>query len=366
MTLIDDLKGPVISPSAGHSATKTGGKTNGHQFFNNPSSIVSNPLVNPYKTQVIELSSPTTDEEPQGVDPLTDEVYFKAHRRVERQEKQLRNIEKERAQHEKLQLERLLDELQGHDWLKVMGISGITDTEKKLYEPKRAYFIREVSALVDKFRVWKEEEKRRKAEKEQHLIEEIEASAAPDTVEDGEDQQSSQYKETYNEELDVEKAHDHGDVEMAESAQNISDDEISPDAPRWSDPPDINDVDAWAARQLHQEASLASRRKGSKQPGSSTSRKQSSQDNQPPVADDAHKPLQPPPPTEPFTSFFSKPHLRDAALGKNRRGRTRLAFGQPLPEIGEREFALPDDILTQEAIVACQRKKRRLRREQKN
>jgi hypothetical protein len=99
---------------------------------------------------------------------------------MERQEKQLRNIERDRAQHEKIQLERILSELQGHDWLRVMGISGITDSEKKLYEPKRAYFVKEVSTLIDKFRAWKEEEKRRRMEKEQALETEDEDEAMPE------------------------------------------------------------------------------------------------------------------------------------------------------------------------------------------
>src|SRR4051794_21557477 len=37
-----------------------------------------------------------------GQDPLADSVYFTQHRRAERKEKQLRNIEKERAMHEKV------------------------------------------------------------------------------------------------------------------------------------------------------------------------------------------------------------------------------------------------------------------------
>jgi hypothetical protein len=102
-------------------------------------------------------------------DPLDDAFFFAQHRRAERKEKQLRNIEKERAMHEKLQLERLLDGLQGPDWLKVMGVTGVTDGERKDWESKRDYFVKEVEALVDKFRLWKEEEKRLRAEKEAAL-----------------------------------------------------------------------------------------------------------------------------------------------------------------------------------------------------
>ena len=231
-------------------------------------------------------------------DPMTDAVYLKAHRRAERQEKQLRNIEKERAQHEKVQLERLLDGLKGHDWLRVMGISGITDSEKKLYEPKRAYFVQEVESLLDKFKVWKEEEKRRKFEKEQKAEEDDEDNSE---ASDGE-------------------------------------------------PPDHSDVDAWAARQLHREASSAN--------GTQTGKNRNHR-SQPTNA----VPL---PVEKPFTSFFSKPYLREAALGKRRRGRTTFAFGHPVPDFLEHEFELPSDLLTKDALNANARKRRRANRESKD
>ena len=85
--------------------------------------------------------------------------------------------------HEKLQLERLLDGLQGPDWLKVMGITGVTDGERGKWEEKRRWFVSEVEALVDKFRVWKEEEKRVRAEKDA-------ANAARDEDDDSEDEES--------------------------------------------------------------------------------------------------------------------------------------------------------------------------------
>ena len=230
-------------------------------------------------------------------DSMSDAMYLKAHRRAERQEKQLRNIEKERAMHEKVQLERLLDGLKGHDWLRVMGISGITDGEKKAYEPKRDYFIKEVLILLEKFREWKEEEKRRKVEKEESMLDEEE-----DEEEDGSDE---------------------GDK---------SDD----------DPPDSNGTEG-AARQSHREASLTTRA---------------------PPAKRLHraKVRTTPPVQKPFTSFYSKPYLRDAAIGKHRRGRARFAFGQPLPEPVDQEFGLPEDILSQEAIDGVRRSRRAKRR----
>ena len=103
-------------------------------------------------------------------DPLADEHFLKSHRRAERKEKQLRNIEKERAMHEKVQLDRILEGLKGHDWLKVLGITGVTDGEAKKYEPKRDYFVAEVQALVDKFKLWKEQERKQRVEKESVII----------------------------------------------------------------------------------------------------------------------------------------------------------------------------------------------------
>ncbi|KAL2798110.1 something about silencing, SAS, complex subunit 4-domain-containing protein [Aspergillus keveii] len=287
-----------------------------------------NPLVILQGCQTITLPEPllssddtgTRPEQSEGKqdkeaeeDPLNEEVYFKAHRRHERQEKQLRNIERDRAQHEKQQLDRLLDELQSQDWLRVMGITGrsLTDLEKKLYEPKRDYFIKEISALLQKFKIWKEEEKRRKLDK---------------------DHKSASFHS------------DLADPSHAKDKDTKSEDEPDDEKDATELTPDINDVDALAAHQLLQEARSA------------TAGKRSSKSKQEPEI--------PPPvePDKPFTSFFSKPHLREAAMSGNRKGRTRLAFGHPIPELEEKEFELPGDILTAEAIKSCQRKRRRMKR----
>lgn len=236
-------------------------------------------------------------------DLLIDEVYFKAHRRAERQEKQLRNIEKERAQHEKVQLERLLEGLKGHDWLRVMGISGITDSEKKAFEPKRDFFVEEVSILIDKFKMWKEEEKRRKMEREQNLLAE------------------------------------ENDESGSQSRASVT---------SGGSPLDYNDVDAWAARQLHQEAISATDLHPKK------NRRSLAQV----VSAPSHN-------EKPFTSFYSKSYLRDAAVGKHRRGRARFAFGQPLPCISDKPFSLPPDMLSQDILAASARNRRRARREGK-
>jgi len=186
-----------------------------------------------------------------------------------------------------------------------MGISGITDSEKKAFEPKRDYFIREVRSLIEKFRRWKEEEKRRKIEKEM--------SVKADDEEDEADDDDDENKE--------ETAH------------------LGRSSPQ--------DVDALAALQLQNEAVSASR-----------SRKR--------LARAMPAPLQPPPVEKPFTSFYSKPYMRKAAIGKHRRGRSRFAFGQPVPELPEKAFRLPSEMLTEDAIRASARSRRRARRESKD
>ncbi|KAL2831806.1 something about silencing, SAS, complex subunit 4-domain-containing protein [Aspergillus cavernicola] len=299
--LIDDLTEPPIPSSS----------------FSGPDADTpfGNPLLNLRGCEVITLPDPPppqpdtrtepesgpSEERKEEEDPLNDEVYFKAHRRHERQEKQIRNIERDRAQHEEQRLDRLLDELKSQDWLRIMGITGrsLTDQDKKLYEPKRDYFIQEISALLQKFKIWKEEEKRRKTDKS--------ASFYSDAAE------SSHAKD-----------------------KDIKDDEDQDQ--------DQDDVDALAARQLLQEARSAT---AGKRPKSKP------------------EPEIPPPPLEPdkpFTSFYAKPHLRDQAMSGTRKGRTRLAFGHPIPEMQEKEFDLPSDILTPEAIKSCQRKRRRMKR----
>ena len=70
-------------------------------------------------------------------DPLPDSLFEPIHRRAERLERSIRNSEKGRAQHEKDQITRLLEGLQGHDWLRVMGVSGITETRKSMVRPLR-------------------------------------------------------------------------------------------------------------------------------------------------------------------------------------------------------------------------------------
>lgn len=263
------------------------------------------PSTNALKVQVIDFSSIEKSVGHHPQDPLTDAVYFKAHRRAERKEKQLRNIEKERAMHEKVQLERLLEGLQGHDWLRVLGITGVTDSEARRYEPKRAFFIDEVQALVTKFKLWKEEERRMKLEKDAALLAKEETGEAEELV-------------------------------VEDSEEEIEEQSL-----------DSSEIDASAAMQLQMEISGSVKGKA----------RQRGQAPPPAII------YRPPTPEGPFTSFYAKPHLRAAALGKQRHGRNTTAFGAPIPDLEEREFSLPGDYTTPEAIRESARRRRRMKRE---
>ncbi|KAL4888174.1 something about silencing, SAS, complex subunit 4-domain-containing protein [Aspergillus ambiguus] len=339
-----------------------------------------NPLIHLHNCETISLPTPKTpnpskkprnpkDPNPdasrsQDEDPLSEAVYFRPHRRNERQEKQLRNIERDRAQHEKQQLDRLLDELQGHDWPRVMGISVLSGPEeKKQYESKRAFFVQEISALLQKFKIWKEEEKRRKLEKESLALQNPSDNLQPTTTK----RRPKRRRE-----------HSHPAPPTAKESEGDSagEDDSSPnaalsDAPSYGEPPDINDVDAWAARQLLQEArSATGLAKKKSKPTATTgaeSRKKKAKGDATLSASAQEAPPPPPPPNpppddKPFTSFYAKPHLRETALSTHRKGRVRLAFGHPIPDMEEREFELPPGILTPEAIDACRRERRRRKR----
>lgn len=278
-----------------------------------------------HNAKVLDFSHVAAGSRRSKQDPLHNDIFLHAHKRPERHEKQMRNIEKERAQHEKFQLDRLLEELKGPDWLRVMGISGITESEKKLYEPKRVLFVREITAMIAKFKQWKEEEKLRKIEREQALLAmEEELREGSMEVEDGEE---------VEEDIEVEESEE--DLEPEGDDQSVS---VSPGA----DPPSINDLDVLAARQLLQEAKSATSR-GKKALGV------------PPLPPEAV-------PYRPFTSFYTKKHLRDAAVAGHRRSRTLTAFGGPVPEMEDMDFQLPDSILNEDTIKACGRRKRRERR----
>lgn len=156
-------------------------------------------------------------------DPFLHASYSIAHKRQERLERSIRNTEKGRAQHERDQVIRLLETLESGDWLKCMGVTGITESRRKDFLEARDYFIRGCTAIVDKFKRWKEEERRRKALKERIAADEDD------------------------------------DEESIPDSEN--------DSASDGDPPDYSDIDHAAARQLHEEA--VSRLNSGKGPSSS-------------------------------------------------------------------------------------------------
>ncbi|KAK4165720.1 something about silencing, SAS, complex subunit 4-domain-containing protein [Cladorrhinum sp. PSN259] len=296
-------------------------------------------------------------------DPLPDSVYEAAHKKAERVERSIRNTEKGRAQHERDQIIRLLDGLQGHDWLRVMGVSGITDSKKKQFEPAREHFIKGCKNILDKFRRWTAEEKRRKQEKERAAAE---AGKRAERESATSEEQDDNDAEAEDEEIpDSDEEEDEGDEEG-------DDDEDGP--------PDDSDVDASIAKQLRVEALAAAKKKRRTAAASSRSRRgKVVAPSHPPPPPKAHattrrsrsaarsESLQPPPPPPPpekeFTSFFAKRYQRDAALSSNRRrGRNVLAWGQPIPEFEERDFELPAGFLDEDYLKARARKKRREKR----
>lgn len=305
-----------------------------------------NPLHKLYNCEVITLPKPTPKST--GVDPLSEELYFRAHRKFERQEKQLRNIERDRAQHKEQQIEQLLEDLRGHDWLRVMGLPGVHESEKKLYEPKRQILIQEMVALVNKFQAWRDEERRRKLARDKPLP----------TADEAESRRSRK------------------------RSRPAEDNEESSSLPETPSTPDLNDVDALAARQLHQEARSASDAKRRKSVSEARKPKARSDADDTPSSEKKGNAKRPKPqpsnhpihahfyypvPDKPFTSFFEDRHARDvavAAITGNRRGRSHnvLAFGQPIPEVEKSEFGPDPELLTEEAIQASRRQRRRLKR----
>ncbi|KAK5658796.1 hypothetical protein OQA88_1608 [Cercophora sp. LCS_1] len=288
-----------------------------------------------WDSQRIDFSFLTTQAKTKSAeDPLPDSLYEPAHKKSERLERSIRNSEKGRAQHEKDQIIRLLDGLQGPDWLRVMGVSGITESRKKTFEPAREHFIKGCQTILEKFRTWAAEEKRRKLEKDR-----AEAQA----------KREAERLEALEEDGNVQEEEDARVEEIPDS-----DDEMEADSrpsERDADPPDESDVEASVAKQLREEALAAAKTK-------SRRRKRT------------HTPQPPPPPHSPelkpqkeFTSFFDKKYKRDAALNKGRRrGRSALAWGQPVPELAEKDFELPSDFIDDDTLKARERSKRRNKR----
>lgn len=255
-------------------------------------------------------------------DPLAVSNFEVCHRRAERQEKQLRNIERERAQHEKVQLERLQEGLLGPDWLKVMGISGVTEGDRKKWDDARDYFLKEVKSLLGKFARWKDEERRRKLVEIRKRREAEEEEDEEEEEEEGDSAKSSPDPAAQQLQLEIESA----SVGGKRKAQSTS---------------RLRKPSKRARDQVSSPPPTPSKRRSKPQP----------------------KVFLPPIPTGPFLSFFAKPHQRAQALDKSRRaGRTRWAFGHPVPDMPEKAFSLPADYTSDEFRKISARLRRGMKR----
>jgi hypothetical protein len=317
-------------------------------------------------------------------DPLPETYFEPAHKKAERLEKSIRNTERGRAQHERDRVIRLLDGLQGHDWLRIMGVSGITESRKKSFEPARDHFVKGCQSILDKFRRWTLFEKRRKQERERIAQEHAQNERAPAAS-------SSKSQKDFT---------DTATATHIEDGATVGD-----DVSVVSDP--TSDVDASIAKQLQEEV-LARARVASETAApittaptttttngngakATTKRKDDNAKITKKITKRSHtktsaakptsitksastkKPVAKAKPTKAtptktdlvkeFTSFFEKKHERDAALSRGRRpSRKVLAWGRPIPEMPERDFELPEELKDPEIIAALARKRRRDRR----
>lgn len=290
-------------------------------------------------------------------DPLPDSYFEPAHKKAERLEKSIRNAEKGRAQHERDRIIRLLDGLQGHDWLRVMGVSGITETRKKSFEPARDHFIRGCEAILDKFRRWSREEKRRKLEKDRAASELAYGKESVSGNGNSDDGASLKDSTSHDGEEDATSHRDDGST-VSET---------------------ISDVDASIEKQLHEEVMARSRMPSdpptadlgtvaTAAPTDNAKGKTKENDSKQ-VAKGRTKPgpkttnHKEPEPNKAFTSFFAKKHERVAALSRSRRtGRKVLGWGHPVPEMAEADYELPEQVKDAETMKVLARKKRRDRR----
>ncbi|KAK1255122.1 hypothetical protein MKX08_009117 [Trichoderma sp. CBMAI-0020] len=271
-------------------------------------------------------------------DPLPDSLFEPIHKKAERVERSIRNTEKGRAQHEKDQIIRLLEGLQGHDWLRVMGVSGVTETKKKKFEPARMHFIKGCQVILAKFRNWNLEEKRRKLEKEKALAEKAEQEGETDESDD----ESQESRDGHSK-----QSEDEDEVEGEGEGEDEDEDEVEEDEASQDDTSETSSP----AKQLRREARARSKLAAANS-------------TKPRIPHRPMLPTKPPEPPKEFRSFFSKKYERDSALNRQRRaGRKVLAWGLPLPEIAEADFVLPEEYRDEETLKARARKKRRDRRE---
>ncbi|KAG5518918.1 hypothetical protein PMAC_002449 [Pneumocystis sp. 'macacae'] len=97
-----------------------------------------------------------------SIDPLPDNLFHINHKRFDRQEKHIRNIEREKFAHDRFYLEQKICQLYGSEWKKVViAISKITGSKEPL-EIQRQFIIKKLEHVLEKFNSWKEFELKNK------------------------------------------------------------------------------------------------------------------------------------------------------------------------------------------------------------
>ncbi|CCJ29392.1 unnamed protein product, partial [Pneumocystis jirovecii] len=108
------------------------------------------------------IKSQPKDKQVVSIDPLPDNLFHLNHKRFDRQEKHIRNIERERFAHDQFYLEQKIDQLHSSDWKKiVIAISKITGSKDPL-ETQRQFIIQKLEHVLKKFNSWKEFELKNK------------------------------------------------------------------------------------------------------------------------------------------------------------------------------------------------------------
>lgn len=239
-------------------------------------------------------------------DPLADDLYIKPHRGMGREEKRLRNVERDKAAYDKQRYEERLEKLRGTDWIKTFNLGGITvKLGNAEMEKRRQVVIKWHESLLEKFKAWKEEERRQKAAKGGRLSRSITNSQERGTAE--------------SEDL-------HG-----QAARNDDDGQIYEEEDIYAIVDDSDDAgdNSYHSKQ-YRHTSKPSKGVHRFPYAESPKKKQSD--------------------LKPFTSFYGKSHMRLAAISTGRKSSRNLtAFGEPLPEIEEKEFLLPDEFFQQTA-----------------
>ena len=231
-------------------------------------------------------------------DPLADDVYAGAHAAAERLETRGKNIERDLLAHNSHKIRGDLEKLHSPDWIRAIGLS----TALQAHVPRKELELRKAPLVA-------------------HLQSTLEKYNA------------------WSKDLKRKKNGRAGTDELKESMKRGT----SHGTDDRSDGGEIDDSDVETRR----------RRMSSKRSRLSS------------TAASASKPpaKKPPKPEAEFTSFYDKPYMREQALSKWRKSsRTQTAFGQPLPVITEKEFALPEELVASAAAARHARARKRLSR----